>query len=76
MENPLEEALEEVRARLRLHAGGVELVAADEATGTVVVRFHGTCRSCPLAAFTLQHGVQAVLERRVPWVTTVRLADQ
>lgn len=71
METTVETVLEEVRERLRLHAGGVALVGVDEAAGEVRVRFEGTCAHCPLSAFTLKHGVEAVLKERLPWCTTV-----
>lgn len=71
MESTIEAVLGEVRERLRLHAGGVELVSADEVTGEVRVRFQGTCAHCPLAAFTLKHGVETVLKERLPWCRTV-----
>lgn len=75
MEAPLETVLEEVRERLRLHAGGIELVSADEASGKVAVRFLGTCRTCPLAKFTLKNGVESVFKERLPWVQEVSLVD-
>lgn len=71
MESTLEAVLEEVGERLRLHAGGIELVDADEATGVVRVRFAGTCRHCPLSTMTLKHGVEAALRDRLPWFREV-----
>jgi Fe-S cluster biogenesis protein NfuA len=50
----VESALNDVRGRLALHGGGIELVDADAETGIVSVRFLGACVDCPLAAFTLE----------------------
>lgn len=71
MESAIEAVLGEVRERLRLHAGGVTLVDADEATGEIRVRFEGTCTHCPLSAITLTHGVEAALKERLPWCRRV-----
>ncbi len=65
METPflerIEAALDLVRGRLAMHGGGMELVAADEASGEVSVRFRGACVGCPLASLTLGGIVEDVL---------------
>lgn len=71
MEPSIESVLEEVRERLRLHAGGLTLVDVDQARGIVSVRFEGTCRHCPLSAMTLHHGVEQLFKERLPWCTSV-----
>lgn len=71
MEDTLEVVLAEVGERLSLHAGGIELVDFSKESGLVRVRLVGTCGHCPLAAFTLKHGVESVLKERLPWVTSV-----
>lgn len=71
MEPAIETVLEEVRERLRLHAGGLTLVDVNRETGVVSVRFEGTCRHCPLSAMTLRYGVEQVLRDRLPWCTSV-----
>ena len=71
MEDTLKAVLEEVGERLRLHAGGIELIDFSQEIGQVRVRLVGTCGHCPLAAFTLKHGVEAVLKDRISWVTSV-----
>lgn len=71
MESAIEAVLEEVRERLRLHAGGIQLVGVDKEAGEVHVRFEGTCRHCPLSAMTLKHGVEAALKERLPWCQRV-----
>lgn len=63
--------LDEVRPLLRLHAGGVEFVRFDEATGTVYVRLEGTCRGCVLADLTLKSGIETLMKERVVGVVSV-----
>ena len=68
----IEEILEcEVRPRLALHAGNIEFVDFDEATGCVSVRLLGMCNGCPLSSLTLQHGIEALLKERIESVTSV-----
>ncbi len=52
--NRVESALNDVRERLELHGGGIELADADADTGIVRVRFLGACVGCPFAAVTLE----------------------
>ena len=70
MKDKVEQALEEVRPMLALHAGGIELVGVEE--GIVSVRLLGTCHGCPLSELTLKAGVEEILKERVPGVTEVR----
>lgn len=71
MEDALKAALGEIGTRLALHEGGIELVDFSVESGEVCVRLVGTCGHCPLAAFTLKHGVESVLKEQLPWVTSV-----
>lgn len=71
MEDAVKAVLAEVGERLALHAGGIELVDFSQESGVIRVKLVGTCGSCPLAAFTLKHGVESVLKERLPWVTQV-----
>lgn len=71
VEQRVESALEEVRPMLRLHAGSVELVRVDIATGVVYVRMLGTCNGCYMADMTLKMGIEHLLKQRVPEVTSV-----
>ena len=68
--------LEEVRPLLRLHAGGVEFVGVDSATGVVRVRLQGTCRGCVLADLTLKSGIEALMKERVEGVTAVEAVQE
>ncbi len=67
--------LAEVSSRLAGHGGGVEFVRFTEETGILEVSFAGACRTCPLAAFTLEHGVAAAVKERIPAVLKVILVS-
>ena len=72
MKKRVEQALEEVRPMLKIHAGSVELVDVDEETGIVRVRLLGTCNGCALADMTLKMGIEVVLKEHVSEVTSVQ----
>ena len=57
-------ALEQVRPNLQLDGGDVELL--DVVDGVAKVRLQGACHGCPMAAMTLQMGVERVLKSQVP----------
>ncbi len=63
------DALDEVRRRIRAHAGDVEVVAIS-GEGDVLLAFSGTCSSCPAQAMTLGAAVLPALER-LPGVRTI-----
>ncbi|NQV12014.1 NifU family protein [Candidatus Uhrbacteria bacterium] len=71
MKKRVEQALEEVRPMLKIHAGSVELVSVNEETGVVRVKMLGTCDGCALADMTLKMGIEVVLKEHVPEVTSV-----
>ena len=57
-------ALEQVRPNLQRDGGDVELL--DVVDGVAKVRLQGACHGCPMAAMTLQMGVEIVLKSQVP----------
>lgn len=63
--------VDHIRPLLQADGGDIELVAVDEATGTVSVRLQGACRGCPSAAMTLKMGVERHLREKVPAVRKV-----
>jgi Fe-S cluster biogenesis protein NfuA len=69
MKEKIEQALEEIRPKLALHAGGIEFVHLED--GVVKVRLLGTCHGCPLSQLTLKAGVEELLKERVPGVERV-----
>lgn len=62
--------LETVRPHLQNDGGDVELLGVEE-DGTVKVRLQGACHGCPMAAMTLQMGIERILKKEVPEVTAV-----
>ena len=69
MTKAVEQALNEIRPMLALHAGNVELVGVTD--GVVQVRMLGTCHGCPLAGLTLKAGIEEHLKSRVAGVRSV-----
>ena len=61
--------LDLIRPSLQADGGDVELV--DIVDGVVKVRLQGACHGCPMAAMTLQMGIERVLKSQVPEVTGV-----
>ncbi len=71
MHERVEQVLKQVRQVLKLHAGGIELVEADAATGIVKVRLTGTCQGCALSEVTLRRGVEVALCEAIPEIRQV-----
>lgn len=65
----VESALQQVRPNLQADGGDVELV--DVVDGVVKVRLKGACHGCPMAAMTLQMGIERFLKKEVPEVAAV-----
>jgi len=70
MREKVQAVIEEIRPRLQMDGGDIELVDVEEG-GIVKVRLKGACAGCPGAMMTLQFGVQRILQERVPEVTQV-----
>ncbi len=62
-------SLEAIRPALQLDGGDVELVDVED--GVVKVRLEGACHGCPMAAMTLQMGIERTLKRDVPEIKSV-----
>ena len=67
----IEKVLDVLRQGLAMHAGNVELVDMDVATGKVSVRLLGTCVGCPMSELTLKAGIEDTVREMVPEVTEV-----
>lgn len=66
----VEEVLGVIRPNLQADGGDVELVnVTDE--GIVQVRLQGACHGCPMAAMTLQMGIERILKNEIPEVQGV-----
>jgi Fe-S cluster biogenesis protein NfuA len=64
LETRVNQALDQVRPRLRSHGGDVELVAA--ADGVVRLRLTGHCHSCPSSSATIRQTVEEAILARAP----------
>ena len=69
MKEKVEAALAKIRPALQADGGDVELVEVNG--GVVKLRLKGACGGCPMAAMTLQHGIEKVLKEQVPEVEKV-----
>ena len=69
MKIEVSQALEEVRPRLQLDGGDVELVEIDD--GVVKVRLLGHCAGCPMSQMTVKMGIESYLKKKVPGVKSV-----
>lgn len=63
MEKEVGKVIDEVRPSLQADGGDVELV--DVKDGEVSVRLTGACHGCPMAAVTLQLGIEQLLKDKV-----------
>jgi len=69
MREKVEAVLAKVKPALQADGGDVELVDVTE--GVVKLRLTGACSGCPMAAMTLQHGIERVLKEQIPEVKEV-----
>ena len=70
MREKVEKALNKVRPSLQEDGGDVELVDVED-NGVVKVKLTGACAGCPMSQMTLKMGIERILKKEVPGVTTV-----
>jgi Fe-S cluster biogenesis protein NfuA len=70
MKERIEQALTKIRPALQADGGDVELVDVG-ADGVVRVRLKGACGGCPMSQLTLKMGIERILKKEVPEVTSV-----
>ncbi len=70
MKERIELALNKIRPALQADGGDVELVDVG-ADGVVRVRLKGACGGCPMSQLTLKMGIERILKKEVPEVTSV-----
>ena len=69
MEEQIKEALNEIRPVLQADGGDVEYVGLE---GDVVkVKLTGACGGCPMAQMTLKNGIETLIKKKVPGVSSV-----
>ena len=69
MEEQVKEVIAEIRPRLQMDGGDIELAGIEG--DKVLVRLKGACAGCPSAAYTLAMVVERVIKARVPEVKEV-----
>jgi Fe-S cluster biogenesis protein NfuA len=69
MKEKVEAVLAQIRPALQADGGDVELVDVSE--GVVRLKLRGACSGCPMAAMTLQHGIERILKQQIPEVKEV-----
>jgi Fe-S cluster biogenesis protein NfuA len=70
MKEKVELALTKIRPALQADGGDVELVEIGP-NGVVKVRLKGACGGCPMSQLTLKMGIERILKKEVPEVTSV-----
>jgi Fe-S cluster biogenesis protein NfuA len=65
----VQKSIDEIRPALQLDGGDVELVDIED--GIVKVRLAGACHGCPMAAMTLQMGIERKVKQDVPEIKGV-----
>jgi Fe-S cluster biogenesis protein NfuA len=60
-----------VRPAVETDGGAISFASFDEISGIVKVQLQGSCSGCPSSTATLKHGIENLLTRMVPEVTSV-----
>ena len=75
MREKVQAVIDEIRPYLQADGGDIELVSIDTDNGKVSIRFHGSCKGCPMSAMTLKMGVERHMKEQVPEITEVVAVD-
>ena len=70
MKEEVQKAIEQIRPKLQIDGGDVELVDVSE-DGVVKVKLLGACGGCPMSQMTLKMGIEKHLKKEVPQVKEV-----
>lgn len=70
MKEKVQEVMEEIRPKLQMDGGDVELVEVTD-DGIVKVKLKGACAGCPMSQMTLKMGIEKILKSRIDGVKTV-----
>ncbi len=71
MRAEIDAILDQIRPAVHAHGGEIQVGAIDEAAGTVGLKFRGACGHCALTPVTLKLGVEPLLKKHFPWITSV-----
>jgi Fe-S cluster biogenesis protein NfuA len=67
------QCIEEVRPHLQADGGDIELV--EVVNDTAKVKLKGACNGGPMAAMTMQWGVEHCIKKRVPQIKKVQVVQ-
>ncbi len=70
-EEKINTVLEKVRPYIQMHGGDVSLLEIKE--NTAIIRFEGSCSSCPLINITYNKVIKPLVLEAVPEITGVIL---
>jgi Fe-S cluster biogenesis protein NfuA len=73
MTERIQAVLQELRPAILQDGGDIHFVRFEN--GTVFVKLHGACVSCPISFITLKMGIEAQLKEKVPGVISVVSVD-
>ncbi len=65
----IEAVLKDLRPTILQDGGDIHFVRFEN--GTVFVRLHGACVSCPISFITLKMGLEAQLKEKIPGIESV-----
>ncbi len=71
MREQIDAILEQIRPSVRAHGGEILVAEVNKASGIVRLKFEGACGHCALAPVTLKLGVEPLLKKTFPWITSV-----
>ncbi len=72
LETRVRRALEEVKPRLGLHGGSVELIGVTR-EGGIKLRLEGNCHGCPSSRVTLKYSIEEAIYAAAPDVTELEV---
>jgi Fe-S cluster biogenesis protein NfuA len=69
----IQRVLAELRPAILQDGGDIHFVRFEN--GTIFVKLHGACVSCPISFITLKMGIETQLKEKVPGVMSVESID-
>ena len=69
----IQRVLAELRPAILQDGGDIHFVRFED--GTVFVKLHGACVSCPISFITIKMGLETQLKEQVPGVRSVESVD-
>ncbi len=72
MRDRIEASLDKVRPAMRADGGDAQIVACDEASGSVSIQMLGACQGCPLSQLDFAYAIESLIRREVPEVREIR----